>query len=439
VKLSDDQIKARDILLQGLADGAPVQSLVGGAGTGKTTMVKDLADEALRRGLCTSYVFLAPTGKAASRLRAKGCSGAGTIHGALYSDAYETDDEKQTGRPKLNFRDPHAPCEPGALWIIDEGSMVDPAELYPTLLEHVPPGAKGIVVADKQQLPPITPRNYRGPDWIPPLVSPTAQLTTIHRQAADNPIIQIAYAWYQGQKVDFPKDDKRARLWNEKHLTTIPSTGLWLAQRLKQQRDATLVTYYNDTRRSLNTEVRRLMGFSKQPEPIVVGDRICVKKNNHMLGLMNGEVFTVHRVEHLGELPSKWDQEQVLARFDPKDWRRPPELTDHRFYKVWLSEDWSDFIIVIPGLMEQPQGAFIRYVKEYQLNRFLRGDGRYLTHFTWGYCLTVHSSQGSEWEEVGVYVDPKMAQHIQSRRWGRNLIYTAVTRAKSRLHVFWRA
>src|SRR5213078_5055573 len=114
--------------------------LFGYAGTGKTTLARHLA-----QGVDGKVLFAAFTGKAALVMRAKGCSGASTIHSLIYR-ARESGEET----PNFELWD-DSPASKAALIVIDECSMVD-AEPGRDLMSF---GVPLLVLGDPAQLPPI--------------------------------------------------------------------------------------------------------------------------------------------------------------------------------------------------------------------------------------------------------------------------------------------
>jgi len=145
--------------------------LFGYAGTGKTTLVKHLAE-----GVDGKVLFAAFTGKAACVMRSKGCYSASTIHSLIYK-ARESGEEM----PSFELWN-DAPASKAKLIIIDECSMVD-AELARVLMSF---GVPLLVLGDPAQLPPI-----QGGGFFTD-AEPDAMLTEVHRQARDNPIIRLS-------------------------------------------------------------------------------------------------------------------------------------------------------------------------------------------------------------------------------------------------------
>ena len=377
MQLSPDQDRARLAILSALSAGQPVSVLVGPAGSGKTTLLRALLTDITRE-----VALLCPTGKAAARLSEVTGQRASTIHRALYGRVTEVGTEK--GRTRLVFDGKQAPCRPGGLVICDEASMVG-TRLHNDLLDHLPPGAQILYVGDREQLPPV--EGVWGPDFT----DPTAVLETIHRQAEQSPILSLATAIREGKRWDGWQDGVCER--------GAGDPVAWLCERIDL--DATLITMTNQRRRGLNTAIREQRGFTG---PMVAGERIVCLRNNVDVGLMNGEVRTV--VSAAKAIGPSWLQRTELWEMVLEDGK-----------KVMVNID----------LIGQPVSVYQAWKKK----RKGAGMDR-MIHVDYGYCLTVHKAQGSQWREVG-FVSCPVFRRMRDRR---RLAYTAVTRASERLRIF---
>ncbi len=370
--LSPDQQRACTAVLAALAAGEPVVVLTGPAGSGKTTLLRALMAE-----LSREIALLCPTGKAAARLSAVTGRRAHTIHRALYGRVKEEGGQ-------LRFDGRRAPCRPGGLVICDEASMVD-AALHADLLCHLPPGAQLLYVGDREQLPPVSGA------WGPDLAQPTAALETIHRQAERSPILALATAIRTRQ----PWSDWVPGVCEQQRGDPVP----WLAARLAE--DATLITTTNQRRCDLNAALRERQGWTG---PLVVGERLVCLVNNPDAGLMNGEVFTAATAV-----------------------RAPGPSWIHRAPLWEVEAEGLGTVMINTALIGAPVSAFQAW------RRGLRGGAvERLVHVDYGYCLTVHKAQGSQWQQVGFVSCPAFRRMRDRRR----LAYTAVTRAAERLVIF---
>lgn len=310
--------------------------------------------------------FAAFTGKAALVMRRRGCIGAGTIHSLIYTPAGDSDEE--TGDP--TFRLSHdSDAATAKLIVIDEVSMVN-EELARDLLSF---GKKVLVLGDPFQLPPVKGTGFFTDG------EPDIMLTEIHRQAKDNPIIRLSIDIREGRGLDYGVYGDSKVI----HRTDIETQEVMAADQILVGRNKTRVSY--------NGRVRHLKGFSA-PTPML-HDRIVCLKNNKEKRLLNGQMFVVTKV------------------VDRKD--------DAMKLQV-LAEDGK---ISIPVVTNQ---AFFDGTDE----GMAWADRRKFDEFTFGYALTVHKSQGSQWDNVYLF-DEGGAFREDAARWR----YTALTRAAEKITV----
>ncbi len=389
------------------ARARPYFYLAGYAGTGKTTIAKYLAADVKGKVL-----FAAFTGKAASVLRKMGCPNARTLHSILYSvnDDLLVEQIKNLkiqlanavaeGLPKPDVEriraeikelklvrkrggggptftlNPASELAEASLLVLDEVSMINRELAEDALSFNIPI----LVLGDPAQLPPVKGAGYftsHRPDHL---------LTEIHRQAADNPIIQWATAVRQGKPLPFTKGagDPRVQKLRRGQLDfdNLP-------------RDVQVLTGKNKIRRELNMRIRRSWGF-KGDLP-VKGDKLVCLKNDAETGLLNGVLCE-----------AGGDAERVNAE----------ELAMDVLMEGMLLEDLP--VSSIP---------FEKYVDPEAEDDII---DRYLQQFDYGYCLTVHKSQGSQWENVIVADDGFGAWNPELRR---QWLYTAITRARECLTI----
>ena len=334
--------------------------LFGYAGTGKTTLARQLAGDV--RG---PVAFAAYTGKAALVMRQAGCAGASTIHSMIYRP--QTSDE---GELHFELR-PDAPAATAELIIIDECSMVD-EQLATDLLSF---GKPVLVLGDPAQLPPIQSAGYFTD------ATPDIMLTEIHRQAAHSPIIRLSAMVREKGRVQHGRWGNCAVLRREQ---------------ITRQRilDADqVIVGLNRTRMELNRWIRQKLGFSS-PAP-ERNDRLVCLKNDRKRGLLNGGMWNVNRVLSPG-------RDFFRLHIEPEE-----SLLKKTTMKVRLAKA----AFLEPGT--------------YQAG-FVPGHDA----FDFGYALTAHKAQGSQWEDVIVY-DQSAAFRENAARW----LYTAITRAAERLTV----
>lgn len=347
-QLSPDQQVAIDALMKGIEQAADqsnrvVMVLTGAAGTGKTTIMKELAHRVEPMGF--SVMYAAPTGKAASRLRETTGSDTSTLHSFLYGTPIElgicprcNNLSEQMGMTPAALRregftsfecpvcqatfpfsakdgikielqwgpsDKLMELGEKVLLIIDESSMVGPL-IYDDVLSMVPKRWPILWVGDREQLKPVpSPKEkekYPGRTWGPDFDNPTANLTQVHRQSAGNPIINLATRIRNRQNDRSPLEvdpqfinDPRLIIYSP---APFAAPAAWLTEERRNRRDATLITWTNVLRRKMNFLVRDMRGLTalsnKHRIRVVRGDRLAILRNHRSSGMMNGEVYIVN-------------------------------------------------------------------------------------------------------------------------------------------------
>jgi exodeoxyribonuclease V len=310
--------------------------------------------------------YAAFTGKAALVMRSKGCTGATTIHALIYR-AVE-DDEGGSPTFKLNH---DGPASRAGLIVIDECSMVD-AELGRDLLSF---GKPILVLGDPAQLPPV-----KGGGFFTE-AEPDVMLTEIHRQAKDDPIIRLSAEVRAGGKLAYG-DYGDSRVIRRDDIT---SEAVLAA-------DQTLVGL-NRTRRVYNQRIRTLHGI-EGARP-AAGDKLVCLRNDRVKGLINGGLWTVEALK----TPRKDFLRMVL---------KPEDDVGRASVKVAVLKQFFE-----GGEDEIPPA-----------------QKRESDQFDFGYALTVHKAQGSQWDDV-VLFDESYAFGENRNRW----LYTGLTRAAKRLTV----
>ncbi|UDF29327.1 UNVERIFIED_ORG: ATP-dependent RecD-like DNA helicase [Roseateles sp. XES5] len=344
----------------------PVFRIFGYAGTGKTTLARHFAEQVDGR-----VHYAAFTGKAAMVMRKNGCDGATTLHSTIY----KVDLDEETGRIKFLKR-PKFEFQGVKLFIIDECSMVD-EELGRDLLSF---GIPVLVLGDPAQLPPV-----KGGGFFTDH-EPDVMLTEIHRQAQENPILRAATAVREGRAIT-RGDFGALRIIGREDVTS----ELVLAH------DQILVGM-NKTRAAYNQRLRDLAGYSgPMPQP---HDTLVALKNDSTLGIFNGGLWKVIAMN-----------------------RRPRGSLNDKC--VHMSVKSLDF--------ENAAPVDVRVREEFFLGTGHTVDWKELRgtqQFDFGYALTVHKSQGSQWPHVCLFDE----SHTFGADRGRHL-YTGITRASETLTI----
>jgi ATP-dependent exoDNAse (exonuclease V) alpha subunit len=313
--------------------------------------------------------FAAFTGKAALVLRSKGCEGASTIHSLIYRSR-STDEE--TPEFVINRQSDAGDAK---LIIIDECSMVD-EDLGRDLLSF---NTRVLVLGDPAQLPPVKGGGYFTE------CEPDIMLTEVHRQAQDNPIVALSMAVRNGERLV-------RGTYGESRIIGRDDINAEMVLSANQ-----VLVGTNKTRRLYNTRIRNLMGYH-DPLP-GVGERLVCLRNEKKKGLLNGSMWSVKEMR-----ASK--SKLITMNVTPLD-----ELEGVKQGKSIKVSVLPDFF---SGTEEEIPYALRRNSDE----------------FTYGYALTVHKSQGSQWDEVMLF-DESYAFREHSARW----LYTGLTRAAQRITI----
>lgn len=318
-------------------------------------------------GDLNEVLYAAFTGKAALVMRRKGCPGASTIHSLIY----KLDDE---GHGDPTFKLNPASAVIGAdLVIIDEVSMV--GEELGRHLESF--GTRILVLGDPAQLPPVKDEGYFTN------VKPDIMLTEVHRQARDNPIIRLSMTIREGGRLDLG-DYGAAR---------VVRKGDYDAQEVLGA-DQILVGR-NSTRHTFNSRIRQLKGFAKSDVPMK-GERLICLRNNRPKGLLNGGMWEVVTFK-------RGKDSRVKMRVIPEDAQANTTRKEVSVHKAFFDCTEAD----LPWNVR-----------------------KHSDEFTYGYAITVHKSQGSQWDNVFLF-DESWAFRENGQRW----LYTGVTRAAERITI----
>lgn len=370
--------------------------ITGGPGTGKSTIIDIILrlhyyfyqfdpDSFLKK-----KVLLAPTGRAAKRMTEITGFSAQTIHQFLLTR--ESTDKTEENR----------------LFIIDEMSMID-ISLMNRLLEQLNPGDKIILVGDKDQLPPIGAGNV----FLDILNSDrffTVELSTVFRQQQDSTINQLAASIRTNE---FSAD----LIENTTNVKWLPATKDDIVKTIQTEifsaikqgipfKDMQIIAPVHKGEQGItfiNTSIQSLLidgeieskkeflstGFSNQKYEFFTGDRVIQLKNNSDKNLMNGDLGIVIGVE--------------------------PAFEEVQYDEITKKEE----------ILEEPERLNVRFgdTEIY----YYREE---LDQLALAYCFSVHKAQGSEFPYVLL---PISSAYI--RMMNRNLLYTAITRAKNEIKI----
>lgn len=394
MELTPSQEQAFSTLLDRVDRGDSVIRLSGAAGTGKTTLIRELHDALPDSVVCT------PTNKAAQVLRTKGIP-ATTFYRKFYILEEATEDRrlrfiscKRWLETNFNGALPEGKISYAPILIIDEATMVNTIS-YREMMRMCD---TLILVGDEHQLPPVGDRE--NPAGLFGSEMPDATLTEVMRQAEGSQILELADAIRRSS----PKVRSMLGFFEpEQEFRELIQQGVQA------------ICFTNNERRRINMVARKALGL-KTPWP-VVGEKLIVT-NNYSEDLLNGTMVEI--------LDLEWDQIKpwAMATLDFGEGKKTCRLNMQAF-----SED---------------QVSSYRDQLEATMRARLNSDEDLGVETTFGYCLTAHKAQGSEWEKVVVFDQSSIVHRVQAnnpspqmspeeyvRRW----LYTCITRARKDLFV----
>lgn len=348
----------------------PVSIITGGPGTGKTTTLRVILDIYHRALPDYEILLAAPTGKASRRMSEQTGFPASTLHAAM---ALTYDDDLESDEYEMLSAD---------LVIVDECSMVDMRLAY-ALFVRLKPGAQLIMVGDPDQLPSVGPGNVLR-EMIRSQMIPTAILDIVFRQASNSLIAMNAQAVnYNNTHLLYGEDfaiydvkdaEEANRLILQHYFKEVSRHGVEDVQILSPQRKKGTVCANR-----LNEQIREIAnpqyaGKSELKRGGMVfreGDRVIQNRNHEEVS--NGEVGVITSIRDRGE-----DNAVVEIKF--------------------------------------LDGKVVEYSTDMMENVDL------------SYCISIHKSQGAEFPVV---IIPILKEHYIMLR--RNLLYTAISRAKQKV------
>jgi exodeoxyribonuclease V alpha subunit len=298
--------------------------ITGGPGTGKTASIRAIV--AAAEELRARVLLLAPTGRAALRMREASGTRASTVHSALGWIPGEG--------PTHDEEDPVS-CD---LLVLDESSMAN-LELLLALLRALPDGAHAVLVGDADQLAPVG-AGKPFADLVASSAVPTTHLSHIFRQAAGSMIVQGAHAIRRGEMPRLrPSEGMRRDLFMIereqpeaalREIVTLVSERLPRHYQVDPVRDIQVFApvYRGEVGiDALNHALRDALNPAGAPVRggrLRIGDKVMMTgRNLHELGLMNGTLLRV-----LDELAGAEDEGGLLLADEDAVFRLPPEEAD---------------------------------------------------------------------------------------------------------------
>jgi len=380
IKLHDKQKQA---VKQAVTSGVCV--ITGGPGTGKTTIVNAILYVNKAEGLVTK--LLAPTGRAAKRMEETTGLEASTIHRALDLD-FGGADKRAFGYDETEALE----CD---VVIIDEFSMCD-SQLTNHLLKKILPGTRIIIVGDIDQLPSVGAGSVLG-DIIDSGIISTVRLTEIYRQTEKSEIVFSAHAINNGKMPDLSNT-------SSDFFFASASSPLQIREKVVNLTTGRIQKYFTDY-----TPQIQILTPMKAGEAGMNAINIALQealnppdidKSEYEFGQMQKTLF------RLG------DRVMQTANNYNQEWRKDG---------VEGSGVYNGDIGSIIGI-NRHNGEIVVELEDGRITTYMRTD---LANLVLAYAITVHKSQGCEFDVVIVPVTSGAYMILT-----RNLLYTAVTRAK---------
>lgn len=380
IKLTEKQIEGIKIAKRRYNEGEDYTCISGYAGTGKSTLVKFLSMEL---GLDQEDIAYACfTGKASLVLQRKGHSNAMTLHRLLYN-SFKRPDGTFAHIPKQELDKPYK------LIVVDEISMV-PKQIWLQVLKH---GVHIFALGDPFQLPPIGEDNGV-------LANPHIFLDEVMRQALESDIIKLSMDIRNGKQLQVMNGND-VKVINSSDL--VSGMYIWADQ---------IICGKNATRRMINSQMRTLLGKGSEPE---VGDKIICLKNywdiENSFGdpLINGMIGNIKNVS-LGQ------DEGIMGKKMLIDFT-PDFVENHEAGS--MSKLSVGYKLITSGVPTMAKNAKPVYFRGKMIKPPLE--------FDYGYCITCHKSQGSQFSKILLF------EEVLSRETHSRWLYTAITRAISKI------
>ena len=354
--------------------------VTGEAGTGKTTILRAVAD-----GSDGEIALCAPTGRAAKRIQEATGQKAMTIHRMLRFSMPADDEE--FGMPAYDKWNKM----PYDTILVDEASMV-PEDLYRSVIDAMKPGSVIRFFGDANQLPPV-----KGSSPFLTILEKFPSATLTHNYRSDDGVVAAARSIIRG----------RTPQANEQFQTLSPGSGNLLpaADRFiddsyrgmnsqiiiptKKGKYGTFVVnrWVQNKLNPSGKQIRLVYDIEqngeKEERVFRVGDKVIWVKNDYNIGLMNGQIGWITDLDD--------DSGDIIVNFDGKDRVIPPTTPVY-----------------------DPQTGRQQYTYDARKNLEL------------AYAITTHKAQGSEFQNVMILLNKSFVLN-------RANFYTAVTRAKDRV------
>lgn len=387
MELTKRQEEGLKIAVERYRHREPYTVIAGYAGVGKSTLINFIVS-ALDLNPENDVAYISFTGKASEVLRSKGCHNAMTAHKLLYYS-------KQMPNGKFLYR-PRSFIGNYKLIVVDEVSML-PKNMWDLLLSHK---IHVIACGDPFQIPPV---DKNQDNHI--LDKPHIFLDEVMRQAKESDIICLSMDIRAGKLIR-PLKGNDVQVFRKKN--SCEGMCYWANQ---------IITSTNKTRHNINAYIRdRLNRSSERPEKedkvICLQNSWNICSNNLHNPLINGSIGYLKNFDL--EYNVYWINREC---FEVPIIKADIKTEDDEFVNVSI-----DYTALTTG------EKFFTPVQEYKIVKNSRNPSLPI-EFNYGYAITAHRAQGSEWPKVLVMEESYPREKYEHSRW----LYTAITRASERL------
>lgn len=380
----------KNAVYQAVQNGVTI--ITGGPGTGKTTTINTILQVLEEDGM--DVLLAAPTGRAAKRMSETTGWEAQTIHRLLEVNG-GVDTEDKGG---MHFeRNELQPLEADVV-IVDEFSMVD-IYLLNALLKAMVPGCRLIMVGDVNQLPSVGPGNVLR-DMIKAEFCNVVRLNQIFRQAAESQIVVNAHKINAGQEISFDNKNRDFFHLERQNVQDIINVVVQLVMK-------NMPSYVNATVYDIQVLT-----------PMRKGELGVENLNKVLQSYANPQNGKKEEREFHGVLFREQDKVMQIKNDYQIKWVKKTRYGD-------VFEEGSGVFNGDVGIIRRILEAEETVEVEFEEGKLVKFEFGQMDEMELAYAITIHKSQGSEYPAVvlPILTGPRMLLN-------RNLLYTAVTRAK---------
>jgi hypothetical protein len=394
--------------------------LAGYAGTGKTTIAENIAKYAKEAG--KSVLVIAPTNKAAKvlndKLKSTGVgSVASTIHKTIYGEPNEFGEWEKSSDIK------------NSVVIIDESSMIEKSLMEDLLSSTKNKNNVLIFMGDSYQLQPVGEDSGLFQGKVQEVKNNQTELTEVKRQSLDSNILKVATIIRNDKKSYIPTESTEDFIITKSKNQFVEN----FKQAIKNNEDVAMIVATNNERILMN-KVARNAKFEQDAQEILNPNETIISIANST-EYSNSEIFNV---KDLRGTPQKFDitftdnfgksskYDIYLSFVTNNDNREVPMLFFPNVDKpsIYHAQILKSARETSPDLYDALEGWIMNTKKGPKLSPAI-------TIGTYGYSITAHKSQGSQWDKVFVNQN-YVADSWDAARW----FYTAITRAAKEVEVF---